>query len=148
MENLKKGRVAAGAVAIAAAGAVALVTSGPSAAAPAQSKAKAKSVSFVLTEFKIAPSQPSVRHGRVTFLARNKGNAPHEIVVIRTSKKAADLPTSKGKASEKGKVGAIPEFRGSKLQRKTFSLKKGHYALICNVPGHYAAKMYVDFNVT
>jgi uncharacterized cupredoxin-like copper-binding protein len=26
-------------------------------------------------------------------------------------------------------------------------LKAGHYALICNLPGHYAAGQHIDFTV-
>ncbi|MEA2312683.1 MAG: hypothetical protein QOE28_2651, partial [Solirubrobacteraceae bacterium] len=29
----------------------------------------------------------------------------------------------------------------------TLNLKPGHYALICNLPGHYTAGMYADLTV-
>lgn len=30
----------------------------------------------------------------------------------------------------------------------TLKLDKGRYALICNIPGHYAAGMFADFTVS
>lgn len=31
---------------------------------------------------------------------------------------------------------------------KTLTLDKGHYALICNIPDHYAAGMFADLTVS
>jgi|SRR4051794_3200419 uncharacterized cupredoxin-like copper-binding protein len=136
--------VAAGTIGGAAA--LALILSGPSAAAP--HKAAAKKATFTLTEFKIAGKPTKVAHGKITFTATNKGKFPHELAIIRTNKKAAALPKKGGKAVETGLVGRIAPFTGSKAHRKTFTLKKGHYALICNLPGHYVGGMHLDFTVS
>ncbi|HEY6760011.1 MAG TPA: plastocyanin/azurin family copper-binding protein [Baekduia sp.] len=105
----------------------------------------ATSLSVKLSEFKVAPAKRSVAHGRVTFDVRNAGTMEHELVVIRTNKKAAQL-ASGGKASEKGSAGEV-ELAAGKSKHLTLNLKKGHYALICNVGGHYMAGMHADLTV-
>jgi uncharacterized cupredoxin-like copper-binding protein len=113
--------------------------------APATDAASTGSVK--LSDFKVTPSKTSATHGRVTFRVKNAAGMEHELVVIKTSRKAAKLPTSSsGKASEKGSVGEV-ELGAGKSKSLTLNLKKGHYALICNVGGHYKAGMHADFTV-
>jgi uncharacterized cupredoxin-like copper-binding protein len=135
MTLLRRGVAATGAAAVAAA--ILL----PGVAADASS-----SVSVKLTDFKVTTSAKSAGHGKVKFIVANKASMEHELVVIKTSKKAAKLPLSDGKASEKGSVGEV-ELAGHKTKSLTLNLKKGHYALICNVGGHYMAGMRTDFTV-
>jgi uncharacterized cupredoxin-like copper-binding protein len=107
----------------------------------------ATSASVRLSDFKVTPAKTSVAHGRVTFRVRNTAGMEHELVVIRTSRKAARLPTSSdGEASEKGAVGEV-ELGARKSKSLTLNLKKGHYALICNIAGHYEAGMHADLTV-
>ena len=114
-------------------------------AAPATDAAS--TVSVKLSDFKVTPSKTSAAHGSVTFRVKNAAGMEHELVVIKTSRKAANLPTSSsGKASEKGSVGEV-ELGAGKSKSLTLNLKKGHYALICNVGGHYKAGMHADFTV-
>jgi len=135
MTLLRRGVAATGAAAVAAA--ILL----PGVAADASS-----SVSVKLTDFKVTTSAKSAGHGKVKFIVANKASMEHELVVIKTSKKAAKLPLADGKASEKGSVGEV-ELAGHKTKSLTLNLKKGHYALICNVGGHYMAGMRTDFTV-
>src|SRR5690349_8506514 len=100
-----------------------------------------------MDEFTLKASPKSVTAGRVTFNARNAGSDRHELIVIRTTKPASKLPVSRGRASEKGRVGDSGVFAGGKSKTLTLSLKKGHYVLICNLPGHYAGGMRSDFTV-
>jgi uncharacterized cupredoxin-like copper-binding protein len=111
------------------------------AAAFAASKPKA-----TLTDGHIAISAKSASHGKVTFAVKNSGSVEHELVVIKTSAKASKLKVSGGKASEKGSVGEVELDKG-KSKNLTLNLSKGHYALICNLPGHYKGGMRVDFTV-
>ena len=111
------------------------------AAAFAASKPKA-----TLTDGHIALSTKSATHGKVTFSVKNSGSVEHELVVIKTSTKASKLKVSRSKASEKGSVGEVELAKG-KSKNLTLNLAKGHYALICNVPGHYKGGMHVDFTV-
>ena len=99
-----------------------------------------------LSDFKVTPAKTSVSHGKVTFNINNASGMEHELVVIKTSKKAAKLQIVNGKASEKGTVGEV-ELAGHKTKRLSLNLKKGHYALICNVGGHYMAGMHADLTV-
>jgi uncharacterized cupredoxin-like copper-binding protein len=100
-----------------------------------------------MDEFTLKASPKSVTAGRVTFNVRNNGSDRHELVVLRTSTAASKLPQSGGRASEKGRVGDTGVFAGGKSKRLTVTLKKGRYALICNLPGHYAGGMRADFTV-
>lgn len=88
----------------------------------------------------------SARAGTVTFTVRNVAGAEHELVVLRTSRRAARLPVRNGRASEAGKVGEV-EVAGHRTRTLRLRLGKGHYALICNIPGHYQAGMRKDFTV-
>jgi uncharacterized cupredoxin-like copper-binding protein len=83
----------------------------------------------------------------VTFVVHNSSGIEHELVVIKTSKKAAKLPVHNGRASERGAVGEVEDLAGGKTERLSLNLKKGHYALICNLPGHHKQGMRTDFTV-
>jgi uncharacterized cupredoxin-like copper-binding protein len=132
---LRRCAAAAGAVALSAA----LLL--PGAAADASSSLKVK-----LSDFKVTPASKSISHGKVTFRITNATSMEHELVVIKTSRKAAKLKIVDGEASEKGSVGEV-ELKGHKSKNLTLNLKKGHYALICNVGGHYMAGMHADLTV-
>jgi uncharacterized cupredoxin-like copper-binding protein len=111
------------------------------AAALAASKPRA-----TLSDGHIALSTKSATHGKVTFSVKNSGSVEHELVVIKTSTKASKLKVSGNEASEKGSVGEV-ELDTGKSKNLSLNLKKGHYALICNEPGHYKGGMHVDFTV-
>jgi uncharacterized cupredoxin-like copper-binding protein len=104
------------------------------------------SLNVKLSEFKVTPAKKSISHGKVTFKVSNTGSMMHELVVIKTNKKAADLASGGGSASEKGSVGEV-ELPAHKSKNLTLNLKAGHYALICNIGGHYMAGMHADLTV-
>jgi uncharacterized cupredoxin-like copper-binding protein len=93
------------------------------------------------------PSTSTAKAGKVTFVVKNAADMEHELVVIKTSRKAAKLPVKGGEASEKGAVGEVEDIGGGKTKKLTLTLKPGHYALICNLPGHYQGGMHADFTV-
>jgi len=103
-------------------------------------------VNVRLTDFKIHPNVSSVPAGKVTFVATNAGATKHEMVVVRTDKPAGSLLKG-SEASEAGAVDEIGDFAAGKTKRLTLNLKPGHYALLCNLPGHYKAGMFTDFTV-
>lgn len=122
------------------------------AAAPAGTSTQAAAgggpVNVAETEYAIKPSAVVASAGKVSFDVSNDGVIPHEFVVIKTDKQAANL--LKGvRADETGKVGKLDEKAlGVKAKKTlTLNLKPGHYALICNLPGHYQGGMYSDFTV-
>ena len=111
------------------------------------SDAASKSTKVTLSDFKVSASPKSVSAGKVTFNVKNKGDMEHELVIIKTSKSASKLPVSNDRASDKGEVGEIEDVAGGQSKKHAFNLKKGHYVLLCNIPGHYKAGMRADFTV-
>jgi uncharacterized cupredoxin-like copper-binding protein len=132
----------------AAAAATVLAATGGAVALPIASASAASShaVTVKLSDFKVTPSAKSAKAGKITFTVKNSAMMEHELVVIRTNKKAADLAKGGGKASESGSKGEV-ELKGGQTKKLTLNLKKGHYALICNIGGHYMAGMHADFTV-
>jgi uncharacterized cupredoxin-like copper-binding protein len=116
----------------------------PAAATAAPAAAHASAVT--LSEFNVAPKPSQVASGKVTFNVSNAGKVEHEFVVIKTSKPASDLLKG-GRADETGNVGEIGSVAPGQTKALRLSLKAGHYALICNLPGHYAAGQYADLTV-
>ena len=101
-----------------------------------------------LTEYKINADPVTAAAGKVTFSVTNDGAIPHEFVVVKTDKKAGALLKG-SRADETGNVGELSEKVLTVGTKKdlTLDLKAGHYALICNLPGHYQGGMHEDFVV-
>ena len=118
--------------------------------APKTAKASASGLETVpvkLDDFKILPAATTVKPGKVEFKVTNNGKTPHEFVVIDTSKPAAKL----GKGSrvpEHGNIGETGNLKPGQSKTLVLNLRKGHYAVICNDPGHYMAGMHKDLTVS
>lgn len=106
----------------------------------------ASRVQVALREFTVTPSTTLGRAGRVTFSVDNAGTVPHEFVVIRRNKPAGALLKG-ARADETGNVGETGDLQPGEAKTIRLDLKPGHYALICNLPGHYAAGQHTDFTV-
>jgi uncharacterized cupredoxin-like copper-binding protein len=106
----------------------------------------AATVKVRVFEFKVVPAAASAAAGKVTFVVTNTGKVKHEFVVIKTRKRAAKLLNGK-EADETGAVGEIAGIRPGQTRKVTLTLTAGHYALICNLPGHYLAGQRADFTV-
>jgi uncharacterized cupredoxin-like copper-binding protein len=108
-------------------------------------------VKFKMVEWDILPLTATKSHspvGKTTFVVRNAGKLDHEFVVIRTNKAAGQLAaTGAAEAPEKGVVGEIEEIAPGKVKQLALTLKKGHYALICNLEGHWSKGQFVDFYI-
>ena len=126
-------------------------TTAPDPAAPAATHADGTLVTMTEgkpTEFGMQMDRMAAPAGAVTFKVTNAGKLVHEMVVIKTNLKAANLPKDKtGKASEAGSIGETGDVKPGETKTVVFHLKKGHYALICNLPGHYVGGMRMDFTV-
>lgn len=130
--------------------------SSTSAAAPAAAAAPAPAtatpapvpgkVGVTLKEFTVSPSPAQAPAGKVTFNVANGGSVKHEFVVLRTDKPAGSLLKG-AEADEAGNVGEIGNLPPGSHKTLALNLKAGHYALICNLPGHYKAGQHADFNV-
>jgi uncharacterized cupredoxin-like copper-binding protein len=108
-----------------------------------------------LAEWKITPGVTTVAAGSVTFDVTNDGTTAHEFVVLRTNTQSADFPitsfegeTSRFNEDTAGKnVGETGDMEVGATKTLQIDLKPGHYALVCNLPGHYGSGMHVDFVV-
>jgi uncharacterized cupredoxin-like copper-binding protein len=118
----------------------------PTATTQAQASAAVQKDAVRLNDFKIAPTTASLRAGKVEFDVKNVGKEAHEFVIIQTDKPAAKL--GKGtKVPEKGNIGETGNLKPGQSKKLVLDLKKGHYAAICNDPGHYMAGMHRDLTV-
>jgi uncharacterized cupredoxin-like copper-binding protein len=102
-----------------------------------------------MVEWDILPLNATKSHGpiaKTTFVVQNAGKLEHEFVVIRTNKAAGQLAAAgAAEAPEKGAVGEIGSIPAGKTKKLVLALKKGHYALICNLAGHWNNGQFVDF---
>ena len=104
-------------------------------------------------------SQPYAPEGKVTFIITNQGAEGHEFVALQTDTPAADFPIvgfegepnrfdedAKG-LTNVGETGD-PAMKPGTSKMLTIDMSSGHYALVCNLNGHYAMGMHQDFSVT
>ena len=101
----------------------------------------------------IKASPVTARAGVVTFHVTNSStDTIHEMIVMYLADPAqplpyiaADMRVDEDKAGDKGEVSELDPGASGEL---TLALKPGKYLLICNVPGHFAAGMWTEFEVT
>jgi uncharacterized cupredoxin-like copper-binding protein len=98
------------------------------------------------SEYAMTPEPREISAGTVTFEVNNEGTLEHEMVVIKTDKGAANLGMPNGEADETGAVDEV-EVAAGESKTLELDLEAGKYALVCNLPEHYAADMYADFTV-
>ena len=105
-----------------------------------------------LKSMSLTISATSAKAGDVTFIVTN--NAPdiqHEFIVIKGDLPADQLTVgSDGRVDEASvtAIGEVSELDPGKSGTLVAKLDAGHYVLICNIAGHYAQGMHVDFTVT
>ncbi len=100
------------------------------------------------SEYALVPEPAEISAGTVTFEVKNEGMMVHEMVVIKTDEGAANLGMENGEADETGAVDEVADLPAGESATLELDLEPGEYALVCNLPGHYAAGMYADFTVT
>jgi uncharacterized cupredoxin-like copper-binding protein len=103
-------------------------------------------VAVQVDEFSVFPATQGAPIGKVKFVVTNVGKLEHEFVVIKTNKPAGNLLKGK-EANETGAVGEIDGVPAGQARTVTLTLRRGHYALICNLPGHYLTGQFADFYV-
>ena len=101
-------------------------------------------------------SQAYSSEGTVTFVVTNGGTETHEFVVLRTDAPAGSLPIvsfegEPNRINEDAKgvtnVGETGDMEPGTTMTLSLDLAPGHYAVVCNLSGHYAMGMHQDFNV-
>ena len=99
-------------------------------------------------------SQAYATQGPVSFIVTNEGTETHEFVVLQTETPAADFPIvsfegEKDRIDEDAKgvtnVGETGDMDVGTSMMMTLDLTEGHYAAVCNLPGHYRMGMHQDF---
>lgn len=109
-------------------------------------------VNVTETEFKIEADATSAPAGQVTYNIKNNGTIAHEFVVIKTDDAASALPVASGESVvDEDQLTGIDEkedIEPGTSVTLTVNLEAGHYALICNVEGHYTSGMRLDFTVS
>ena len=111
------------------------------------------SIDATESEYKIEVSATTTDPGDVTFHVTNGGTQPHEFVVIKTDTAADALPTDDDgtEVDEDAEgltvVDEVEDLDPGATADLDVTLDAGHYALICNVPGHYQLGMHTDFTV-
>jgi len=97
-------------------------------------------------------SSNSAPAGAVTFTITNEGQKVHEFVVLKTDTMAADLPydeaTDEIVENEDEVVDEIEDMDAGGTYTLTVDLEPGHYAIACNLEGHWRMGMRADFQVT
>jgi uncharacterized cupredoxin-like copper-binding protein len=101
-------------------------------------------------------SQESVAAGSVTFVVTNEGQKDHEFLVIKTDTPAGEIPLLTVPDGEhdfdEEAAGEVIDEIGSVVagatEELTVTLEPGHYALTCNLEGHYSGGMWADLQVT
>jgi uncharacterized cupredoxin-like copper-binding protein len=100
---------------------------------------------------RLSPS--SAPAGEVTFTVKNSSkDTIHEMIVMYRQDPSNLLPfienenrVDEDKAGDKGEVSELNPGQSGSL---TVTLAPGKYVLVCNVPGHYGAGMWAEFEVT
>jgi uncharacterized cupredoxin-like copper-binding protein len=100
-------------------------------------------------EFTITLDKSTLAAGAVTFSITNGGTIAHEFVVIDTDTAADKLPQVNGEVDEDSleAVDEVEDIAPGATASLPVTLAAGHYAVICNIPGHYAAGMHADITV-
>jgi uncharacterized cupredoxin-like copper-binding protein len=98
--------------------------------------------------------------GTVSFLAANRGNINHELIVLPLADSQAagsksvggdgqvDEAGSLGEASTTNGPGAGGGIAPGASSWVTMDLVSGRYEVLCNLPGHYAAGMFSELTVS
>ena len=101
----------------------------------------------------IRTDQPTVKTGNVRFVATNWSQGlVHEMIVVAVDNPTAPLPYdySIGVIPEEQvkELGEIDNLQPNETGTLDIHLKPGTYLLICNIPGHFAARMVTALTVT
>jgi uncharacterized cupredoxin-like copper-binding protein len=123
-------------------------TNGTSTTSTGSSSGSGQEIEVGLKEWAVIVEAPSVGTGKVKFEADNEGKVPHELVVVKSDTKAADLKVEGGKAKVDGEtLGSASDVGAGEHKDVEVDLEAGHYILLCNLPGHYEQGMHTDLDV-
>ena len=124
----------------------ATLVSRPAAATPAGPSV----VRVVERDFHISVVHGRLRAGPVIFRVTNRGPDEHEFIVVRADHGLPLRPdgiTLDEDALQRSIVGSIEPAHAGKTNVLRLSLKRGRYALVCNMFGHYMGGMHAPLVV-
>lgn len=118
----------------------------------ASASSNGSTINVTETSYKFELSPKTATAGTVTFHVTNKApDVEHDFVVIQTATPAGQLPVASSGLVDEAKAGkvmgtvkGVPTGGSKDL---TLDLAPGHYAIICDLPGHYQLGMYADLTV-
>jgi uncharacterized cupredoxin-like copper-binding protein len=94
----------------------------------------------------------TAKAGKVKFVVTNNGTILHEFIVLKlkgkTNSDTMVVNPKTHEVSEATNVGEVGNVPKGKTKSKTLTLKKGNYALVCNIAHHYELGMRAGFTVT
>jgi uncharacterized cupredoxin-like copper-binding protein len=108
-------------------------------------------VGVTLADDAVTLDPGSAPAGSITFATTNDGSATHEIEVFTADGvDPTTLPVSDGVASTEGMemIDEIHDITPGSSADLTLDLEPGTYAVMCNLPDHYANGMVAVFEVT
>ena len=110
------------------------------------------SVNATLTEdYQIQLSKDTVKAGDITFHIKNDAtDLNHEFVIVNSDLQAANLPLDADGNVDEEQIEVVDEaeeLEPGSTTDLTVNLQPGHYVIMCNIAGHYAQGMHVDFTV-
>lgn len=105
-----------------------------------------------LTHQYMKASSVQIPAGTVSFEVVNEGKKKHEMIVLNTPTKAADLEYDADKdriVEEEGTVvDEAEDVEAGTSAILNVDLDAGHYVLVCNIKGHYRMGMVTDLQVS
>ncbi|HEX9121738.1 MAG TPA: cupredoxin domain-containing protein [Actinomycetota bacterium] len=92
----------------------------------------------------------TVPAGPVTFTITNEGVKVHEFVILSTDVSAKDLEMNGDEVNEDAYTGVYEaeDIQPGDTTTLSVNLEPGHYALICNIKGHFRMGMFGDLEVS
>ncbi|HET7027243.1 MAG TPA: sulfocyanin-like copper-binding protein [Candidatus Limnocylindrales bacterium] len=130
------------------------VAASSEASASAGGSAAGTNVTATESEFKIELGATTAPAGPVNFQITNGGTIQHEFVVVKTDLAADKLPMKTGESEvdeDNAALTAVDEVEDidpKATPTLTVNLPAGHYVVFCNIEGHYAGGMHVDFTTS
>jgi uncharacterized cupredoxin-like copper-binding protein len=108
-------------------------------------------VDVALNDFDLTVSPDSVAAGEVTFAATNAGPSTHEFEIFSGADEVdvTALPVEDDVADTEGLtlVDEIEDVTPGANAELPVTLEPGTYAIVCNLPAHYAQGMYTSLTV-
>lgn len=109
-------------------------------------------IDATLANYQISLSSTSASAGSVTFrVTNNAEDMLHEFVIVKSDLAADSLPLNDDGDVDEDQITVVDEIEdieSGSTEFLTVDLDPGHYVIMCNLPGHYAQGMHVDFTVT